>query len=71
MCRNTGYIGRTVIAEVLQMDSFLTSMIGEGATINEIQQAAKSRGMRTLSDAGRELVARGITDIAEYERVLG
>ena len=71
MCRHTGYIGRTVIAEVLQMDSHLTTMIGEGATINEIQQAAESRGMRTLSDSGRELVAGGITDIAEYERVLG
>jgi len=71
MCRNTGYIGRTVIAEVLQMDASLTAMIGEGATINEIQQAATARGMRTLSDAGRELVAGGVTDIAEYERVLG
>jgi len=71
MCRNTGYIGRTVIAEVLQMDPFLITMIGEGATIHEIQQAAESRGMRTLNDAGRDLVADAITDIAEYERVLG
>jgi len=27
--------------------------------------------MRTLNDAGRDLVADAITDIAEYERVLG
>jgi type II secretory ATPase GspE/PulE/Tfp pilus assembly ATPase PilB-like protein len=53
------------------MDPFLTTMIGEGATISEIQQAAESRGMRTLNDAGRDLVADAITDIAEYERVLG
>ena len=46
-------------------------MIGEGATISEIQEAAKSRGMRTLNDTGRDLVADAITDIAEYERVLG
>ena len=30
----------------------------------------KQRGMRTLGDAGLELVATGLTDIAEFDRVL-
>ncbi|MGV6807694.1 MAG: GspE/PulE family protein [bacterium] len=71
MCRNTGYIGRTAIAEVFEMDRILGAMVGEGASITEIDRAAKSRGMRTLADAGMDLVADGVTDIAEFERVLG
>jgi type IV pilus assembly protein PilB len=70
MCRETGYIGRTAIAEVLQMDQALLRLIGEGGTIADIEQAALERGMRTLSDAGIDLVADGTTDIAEFERVL-
>jgi type IV pilus assembly protein PilB len=70
MCRQTGYIGRTAIAEVLQMDRELRTLIGEGGSIGDIEQAARERGMRTLSDAGVDLVAEGVTDIAEYERVL-
>jgi type IV pilus assembly protein PilB len=70
LCRQTGYIGRTAIAEVLQMDRELLTLIGEGGTIADIEQAARARGMRTLGDAGIDLVAAGVTDIAEFERVL-
>jgi len=70
LCRQTGYIGRTAVAEVLHVDRELVTMIGEGCTIGDIQKAASASGMRTLSDAGIERVAEGITDIAEFERVL-
>jgi type II secretory ATPase GspE/PulE/Tfp pilus assembly ATPase PilB-like protein len=70
LCRQTGYIGRTAIAEVLQMDKELVTMIGERRTIGEIERAARAAGMRPLSDAGMDLVATGTIDIAEYERVL-
>jgi type IV pilus assembly protein PilB len=70
LCRQTGYIGRTAIAEVLKLDKNLVTMIGDRCTISEIEKAAQVSGMRSLSDAGLELVARGDTDIAEYERVL-
>jgi type IV pilus assembly protein PilB len=71
LCRQTGYIGRTAIAEVLQVDRELITMISAGGTTIDIEEAAKARGMRTLNDAGVDLVAKGITDIAEFERVLG
>ncbi len=70
LCRNTGYIGRIAIAEVLQIDSEFASLIGDGCTIGEIEAAAQGRGLRTLANAGADLVAQGITDIAEFERVL-
>jgi type IV pilus assembly protein PilB len=71
LCRQTGYIGRTAIAEVLQIDRELITMISEGGSTIDIEEAAKAHGMRTLSDAGVDLVAKGLTDIAEFERVLG
>ena len=71
LCRQTGYIGRTAIAEVLQVDRELITMINEGGTTIDIEEMAKARGMRTLNDAGVDLVANGTTDIAEFERVLG
>jgi type II secretory ATPase GspE/PulE/Tfp pilus assembly ATPase PilB-like protein len=70
LCRQTGYIGRSAIAEVLKLDKQLVTMIGERCTISEIEKAAKSSGMRPLTEAGIDLVAQGLTDIAEYERVL-
>jgi type II secretory ATPase GspE/PulE/Tfp pilus assembly ATPase PilB-like protein len=70
LCRQTGYIGRTAIAEVLQMDKELLSLIGEGGTISDVEQAARARGMRTMRDAGIDLVANGVTDIPEFKRVL-
>jgi type II secretory ATPase GspE/PulE/Tfp pilus assembly ATPase PilB-like protein len=69
-CRDTGYLGRTAIAEVLQVDQDILTMISEGVGVLEIEKAAKERGMRTLGDAGLRLVADGLTDIAEFERVL-
>jgi type IV pilus assembly protein PilB len=70
LCRQTGYIGRTAVAEVLKLDKNLVTMIGDRCTISEIEKAAQGSGMRSLADAGVELVARGDTDIAEFERVL-
>ena len=52
------------------MSKHLATMIGEGCTINDIEQAARADGMRSLSEVGMDLVASGATDIAEYERVL-
>jgi len=70
LCRNTGYIGRTAIAELLEMDKELLALIGAGGTVSDIEDAARERGMRTLWDAGIDLVADGATDIAEFQRVL-
>ena len=69
-CRDTGYLGRTAIAEVLNVDQDILTMISEGGSVVEIEKAAKERGMRTLRDAGMGLVADGLTDIAEFKRVL-
>ena len=69
-CNRTGYMGRTAIAEVIEVDSELRGLIERGAMPTEIEQAARKRGMRSLFDAGLDLVAAGVTDLAEVERVI-
>jgi type IV pilus assembly protein PilB len=69
-CNGTGYKGRTAVHEILEVDEEMRKLIVKGATAEDIRDLAKSRGMRTLYEAGILKVRRGITDIAEVERVL-
>jgi len=69
-CKGTGYKGRTAVHEILEVDEEMRKLIVKGATAEDIRDLAKSKGMRTLYDAGMLKVRRGITDIAEVERVL-
>ncbi len=69
-CKGTGYKGRTAVHEILEVDEEMKKLIVRGATAEDIRDLAKSKGMRTLYEAGILKVRRGITDIAEVERVL-
>ena len=69
-CKGTGYKGRTAVHEILEVDEEIRRLIVKGATAEDIRELAKSKGMRTLYEAGILKVRRGITDIAEVERVL-
>ncbi len=67
-CHHTGYKGRTGIFEILLLDDDLRSLIQEGASSEALRQAAIGRGMRTLRDAGLDLVAEGRTTVEEVMR---
>jgi type IV pilus assembly protein PilB len=69
-CKGTGYKGRTAVHEILEVDEEMRKLIVKGATAEDIRELAKRKGMRTLYEAGILKVRRGITDIAEVERVL-
>jgi type IV pilus assembly protein PilB len=69
-CRGAGYKGRTAVYEILEVDEEMRKLIVKGATAEDIRDLAKRKGMRTLYEAGILKVRRGITDIAEVERVL-
>jgi len=69
-CKGTGYKGRTAVHEILEVDEEMRKLIVKGATAEDIRDLAKSRGMRTLYEAGILKVRKGITDIAEVGRVL-
>jgi Type II secretory pathway, ATPase PulE/Tfp pilus assembly pathway, ATPase PilB len=69
-CNGTGYKGRTAVHEILEIDEEMRKLIVKGATAEDIRDLAKSKGMRTLYEAGILKVRRGITDVAEVQRVL-
>lgn len=70
-CYNTGYRGRVGLYEVLIPDEELLHLITSDSSIRDINQMAKSKGMRTLLDDAREKVAQGVTTMEEVLRVLG
>ncbi|MCS6875712.1 MAG: GspE/PulE family protein [Aquificaceae bacterium] len=69
-CNGSGYKGRTAVHEILEVDEELRKIIVKGANAEEIRDLARKKGMRTLYEAGIIKVGRGITSIAEVERVL-
>ena len=68
-CSDTGYSGRVAVGEVVQVDDELRRLIDSGASGIEIERATSGRYTDMRSTA-RQLVAEGVTDIAEYQRVL-
>ncbi|MGD1000607.1 MAG: GspE/PulE family protein [Candidatus Brocadiia bacterium] len=69
-CFQTGYRGRTVLAEALTMSGDLRQKILERSPIEAIQ-AAVAPGMRSLREAAEQAVRDGVTSRAEIRRVLG
>ena len=69
-CHGTGYAGRQAVAEVLEIDDELRRLIDSGASPYEFRRIASTSANTTMRDAGRAMVAAGLTDIAELSRVL-
>lgn len=68
-CKNTGYIGRIAIFELLLMSEEIKNMVTGKISANEIKKKAISSGMRILYDDGMAKVKDGITTIEELLRV--
>ena len=69
-CHGTGYSGRIAVHEVLYVDREIRKMISEGASADEIKKyAVEKQGMKTLKQAGLELVEKGITTMDELEKI--
>jgi len=67
-CKNTGFLGRTALFEMLEMKTSIRKLVFEGANDELIHQEAKKLGMKTLREDGLEKVHDGTTTI---EEVLG
>jgi len=68
-CRNTGYLGREGLYEIMPLTNALLTYITAESDIQEIRRAAISQGMKTLRMAGAEKVVAGITSMEEVLRV--
>ncbi|MEO1006942.1 MAG: GspE/PulE family protein [Planctomycetota bacterium] len=70
-CLRTGYRGRVGVFEFLLVDDAIRRVIGGGGDAGRIRELACDTGMRTLYEAGMDLVRLGITTEAEVQRVSG
>lgn len=68
-CRNTGFMGREGIYEILEPSSKLRQYISEQADLDSIRKQALKDGSLTLRLAGAKKVAAGKTTIEEVLRV--
>ena len=69
-CEMTGYMGRTLIVEILRVDEMVAQKISEGATKLEIAKTAQERGVyHPMIENGIEKVLKGVTTLEEILRV--
>lgn len=68
-CRDTGYVGRQGIYEVLVLSPNVQDLIHEHTDTDGLRQVAMKEGMRTLRLSGATRVANGETTIEEVMRV--
>ncbi len=68
-CNNTGYFGRTGIAEMLVISDEIRRLVLRREDAGAIQRAAVEGGMRSLYEDGMRKVVRGMTSLEEVLRV--
>ncbi len=70
-CRSTGYLGRTGIFEVMEIDEKIREQIHEKASPLAIKKSAQAQGMNTLRENAIKKLLQGITTVDEVIRVTG
>jgi len=68
-CGGTGFLGRTAVAELLDMSDRIRQLILERRPTPEIKQAAREEGMTLLRDSALEKVFAGLTTLREINKV--
>ena len=64
-CGQKGYVGRTIIAELLPVTDDIRSLVMQRKDGNTIKKLAVSKGFKTFRDHGIQKVLAGITTIEE------
>ena len=68
-CINTGYLGRTSIHELFQLDDVMQRAVMEGSDASTLHAIARQQGMITLFEDGLRKVVIGLTSLEEVLRV--
>jgi general secretion pathway protein E len=70
-CLQTGYKGRTLIAEMILLDGELRKAVLNKADLDELEDLLARRGHMNLRQDGARLVAEGITSQQELDAACG
>lgn len=64
-CGNSGYLGRTLVAEAFTVNDEVRQMILNRVSDTEIKQYVTGQGMKSLREDGFQKVLKGITSLEE------
>jgi type II secretory ATPase GspE/PulE/Tfp pilus assembly ATPase PilB-like protein len=70
ICNNTGYVGRTVVGEIMVVNDAIKELISEGASITRLKEEALNNGMVPLKTSGIEKIRQNLTSIEEIVRLI-
>jgi len=68
-CRDTGYLGRVGLYEILPLTEPIKSIVTAETDIDSLRRAGMKEGMHTLRLSGAQKVGAGLTTMAEVLRV--
>jgi general secretion pathway protein E len=68
-CSQTGYKGRTGVYELMAVNEEVQALIHNRASEQDLGNAARAGGLRSMREDGDRLVAQGITSAEEVIRV--
>ncbi|HYE85838.1 MAG TPA: ATPase, T2SS/T4P/T4SS family [Vicinamibacterales bacterium] len=69
-CKQSGYIGRIAVPEILIPDDATRQAIRNGAALADLRAAMQAAGNLPMFRRGLQLVAEGVTSVEEVTRVL-
>jgi type IV pilus assembly protein PilB len=68
-CGQTGYQGRTAIAELLELSDVIREMILVRKPLSEVRKQAREEGIVSLREVGMQKVFKGVTSLRELNKV--
>lgn len=70
-CRQTGYRGRLVIAEVHRIGDEFRDLVTGNAPVSQLREYVERTGVKSLGAQAARLIAAGLTSAEEVKRVVG
>ncbi|QER42612.1 secretion system protein E [Thermodesulfobacterium sp. TA1] len=70
-CRFKGYLGRTVISEIIYIDKDFIKLLSKDASLPEFLDLMKNKNIPSLKEDAKLKVLNGLTTVEEIKRVVG
>ena len=70
-CGNTGYLGRTLVYEILIVGREMRQLLEQDAPLQKLEALAVEQGFRSMFQIGVTKALAGVTSVEELQRVLG
>jgi type II secretory ATPase GspE/PulE/Tfp pilus assembly ATPase PilB-like protein len=69
-CGGIGFFGRTAVFELLVVNDSIREILIKQPNLELLRKAARAAGTRSFQEEGVLLIAKGVTSLAELQRVL-